>query len=175
MQSFNIDRLEDGFERLNRRLTRIANHADCAEDLIISWRQIMQADNREGVLAGTDKDLNPAPKLKYRSVGTPCKLTVAQRLGQHPQLWSGKYVGIGNYSGSLPNDNLSSSEYRKLDGPRLTPRKQFSRSITNYSTGHGRDTTNPNIWYAVGSWIGVVSVKGVHFVPCHSNCEGQEV
>ena len=111
--------------------------------------------------------------MKYRPVGTPQKLTVAQQLGQYPQLWRRKYAGTGKHSGLLPNINLSSSEYRKLDGPRLAPRKQFSRSITDYSTTHGPDTTNPNIWYAVGSWIEVVSVKGFHFLPCHFNGENQ--
>jgi len=61
MQNYNIDQLEDGFERLNRRLTRIANLPDYAEDLMLSWWRIMEADNREGVLAGTNKDGNPAP------------------------------------------------------------------------------------------------------------------
>ncbi len=173
VQTFDISALEDGFERLNRRLTQIANIADYAEPLMLSWRRRMEADNRDGILKGEDKDGNPAPKLKYRPAGKPQKITVAQRLGQHPQLWRGNYAGTGKYSGLLPNNNLSSSEYRKLDGPRLAPRWQFSRVISNYSTGHGRDTSNPNIWYAVGSWIEVVSVKGFHFLPCHFKGEGQ--
>ena len=100
-------------------------------DLLESWERLVEAGNRKGLLAGQDKDGHPAPPLKYRPKGEVRKLTLEQRLGQHPRKGRGKYYG-GVGAG------LTTAEYRLLDGPRDVPRKQFSRAITNASTSHGR-------------------------------------
>lgn len=168
-----ILRLDDaiaGVERLQRRIMAIHNIGQYAGPLMEHWERIIEADNRRGVLAGTDKDGNPADALLYRPV-TPGgkKLTVGQRLGQRPNLRRGRYAGIGDYSqyGILANNNLTTSEYRQRAGPRLAPRGPFSRAITNLATTSWPDDILPGVWYAQGAWVEVVSVKGVHFLPYH--------
>lgn len=178
---FNSDDLREGFERLSRRLVAISTIADHAGDLMEHWERVIEADNREGVLAGTDKDGGPAPPLTYRPLkqtlraiasGKPPKLSKAQRLGQRGNVRRGKYAGSGPMASGLHN-NLTSGEYRRLDGPRLAPRRQFSRAITNLVTGHGRDPANPRVWFAEGAWLDVVSRKGVRFLRFHFDGEGQ--
>jgi len=110
-----------------RRLTIFAHPNDpvlvaAVKELMESWERRLEEGNRKGVLAGLDKDGHPAPKPSYRPVN-PKKLTLSQRLGQRGNLRRGKYnpgVGAG----------LTTAEYRRLTGPCLAPRKQFSRSIT---------------------------------------------
>ncbi len=144
-------------DRVARRLRAIADFMKYAKPLMQSIERRIEEGNRKGVLAGMDKDGNLAPPLTYRPFSA-VKLTVAQRLGQRPNLRRGKYYG-GTGAG------LTTTEYRKLDGPRLAPRRQFSRSITNFATGHYRlDETS---WGAVGGWVEVVSRTGFHFLPVH--------
>jgi len=136
-----------------------------------AWERIIENDNRQGVLNGTDKDGQDAPLLRYRPVGTAKKLTVAQRLGQRPNLRRGKYAGTGPFVGIVANNNLTSKEYRKLDGPRLAPRRQFSRVITNLMPGSFRDATDRNVWHCVMAWRNVLTSKGKKFL--HYHFEGQ--
>jgi len=158
----------EGFDRLERRLTAIRDLHLWAgiHDLMERWERIIEQDNRMGVLANSDKDGKPAPPLKYRPKGGVIKLTVAQRLGQRPNKRRGIYTGAGDHASGI-NNNLTSTEYRHLDGPRLAPQKQFSRVITDLATGHGQDSDNPRIWFAEGVWVMVMSKKGVFFLKYH--------
>ncbi len=173
-------------ERLERRLNEIQGFMNEAGPLMKHWERIIEEDNRQGVLSGTDKDGNPAPPLQYRMSyhqrkalykGTgdlkPIKPTIQQRLGQRPNLRRGQYAGKGNYAtwGLLENNNLTSTAYRKLDGPRLAPRRQFSRVVTNLRTTSFQ-TEDKNVWIAQGAWRDVVSPKGVHFLPYHFDGSG---
>lgn len=163
----------DAIGRLKSRLLAIHNMADNLGPLMENWERLIEVGNRKGVLAGTDKDGNPAPTLSYRPfIRLGRKLTVAQRLGQHPNKRRGEYFGRGPAASGW-NNNLSSSEYRKLDGPRLAPRKQFSRVITNFMTGHYRDPSTPSKWVATGAWVDVVNVKGDKFLHYHFDGDGQ--
>jgi len=151
-------------ERVARRLRSVANFMNYAKPLMKSIERRIEEGNRKGILAGLDKDGNPAPRLTYRPIGTPLKLTVAQRLGQGSRRKRGEFSGFGPAASGL-NNNLTSAEYRRLGGKRLAPRDQFSRSITNFATGHYRlDETS---WGAVGGWVDVVSNTGFHFLPVH--------
>ncbi len=126
-------------------------------ELLESWERRLEEGNRKGVLAGTDKDGHPAPIPTYRPFN-PAKLTLAQRLGQSARLRRGRYnPGMGA--------NLTTAEYRRLTGPFLAPRKQFSRVVTNVETGHGRDPARPYVWFATLAWRDVVSRTGFHFLP----------
>ena len=83
-----------GCERIQRRLAAIEHVTDHAGDLMKHWRVLMEQGNLRGVLEGTDKDGNPMLPVTYRprfsranygGAGKPVKLTVSQRLGQHPR------------------------------------------------------------------------------------------
>lgn len=160
------------FDRLFRRLNLIRDIGNKAGPLMEHWERIIEADNREGVLAGTDKYGSYMLAVTYRPKKPGVKLTVAQRLGQHPRQRRGDSYGIGSHMSGV-NNNLTSSEYRRLDGPPLAPRRQFSRVITNLVTASWQDNNNPNQWYATGAWDEVVSAKGVHFLPFHFDGEGR--
>jgi len=161
-----------GCERIQRRLAAIEHVTDHAGDLMKHWRVLMEQGNLRGVLEGTDKDGNPMLPVTYRprfsranygGAGKPVKLTVSQRLGQHPRAQRGDFYGIGSHMSGF-NNNLTSAEYRKLDGPPLAPRRQFSRVITNFKT----TTFQPEehgYWVVIGTWDQVVSPKEFHFLP----------
>jgi hypothetical protein len=171
-----------GIERLERRLRECVGFMNEAKPLMEHWERIIEDQNRKGVLAGTDKDGDPAPLLVYRLTyaqrranyagARPVKLTLAQRLGQRPNLRRGRTAGYGTYAGILDNNNLTSTEYRKLDGPRLAPRRQFSRVITNLATSSWQ-TDDPNVWVAQGAWVDVVTPKGKKFLHYHFDGDGQ--
>src|SRR5271166_2492250 len=116
------------FDRVVRHLKGTRQLLDHAEPLMKYARLVIEEGNRRGVLEGTDKDGNPAPALHYRPV-TPGgkKLTVPQRLGQHPRKRRGDYAGKGWYPGLRLNNNLTIKEYRQLAGPYLAPRGVLSR------------------------------------------------
>jgi hypothetical protein len=150
----------EGFDELAKKLRRLRDPD--ASDLMEDWERVIVEDHRRGVLAGLDKDDQPMPPLKYRGGrGAPTKGRKKSQFGtvKHP-----------NNPGS--GGNLSTSQYRKLTGPRLAPRGEESRVITNLHTGHGRDAKT-NAWFAVGAWDRVVSKKGVPFLMFHFNGEGR--
>ncbi len=151
------------------RLVSITRIADHAAPLMENWERIMIADNLEGVLAGTDKLGQPAPPLRYRPKNAK-PMTAEQRLGQHPRKGRGEYYGKGTYAtfGLQPNNNLKTSEYQRLTGPRLAPRFQFSRVISNLKSGYGRrDDRNENRWFAECRWVEVVNKDGDRFLHYH--------
>ena len=147
-----------------KRLTLFAGPPDdpvlvrAMDDLLESWERLVEEDNRKGLLASQDKDGHPAPRLRYRPIGEVRKLTLEQRLGQHPRKGRGKYYG-GKKAG------LRSTDYRHLDGPRDVPRRQFSRAITNAAMTHGRVTGERHGWFVQLAWFDIVSRKGYHFLP----------
>lgn len=169
MFTFNPESMRDGLGSVYDRLVSITRIADHAGPLMEHWERIMIEDNLEGVLAGTDKMGQPAPPLRYRPVNAK-PMTVEQRLGQHPRKQRGDYYGKGSYKlyGLQPNNNLTTSEYRKLTGPRLAPRFQFSRVISNLQSGFGRrDDSNANRWFAECRWVEVVNKDGDTFLHYH--------
>jgi hypothetical protein len=162
-----------GVDRLQERLRRIADPD--ATPLMATFMRIIDDDNRKGVLAGTDMNGNPMIPVRYRPKLKPgqkaAQLTVAQRLGQKPNIKRGRYATFGSIGSGL-NNNLSSAEYRLLGGPPLAPRGQFSRVITNLLTDYDDSQRLSGKWEAWGYWDGVVSTKGVAFLKFHFNGEG---
>lgn len=139
-----------GVANLRRRLDKIENID--ATPLMVGFMRIVQDDNRSGVLAGTDKDGKPMTPVKYRP-RPPATRSGTRR--SSPAV--------------LPNDNLSSAEYRKLSGPPLAPRGVFSRVITNLVTGFLVDRSR-RAWTAVAGWADVVDPRGRQFL--HDHFEG---
>ena len=151
-----------GLTRLQARFAAIQNPD--ARPLIKTLMDVIHDDNREGVLAGLDKDGNTTPKVRYRPNTLRQKLTAAQRGNQHPSSRAGVY-------NAGPGGNLKSSEYARLDGPALAPRKQFSRVITNLLTDFDDSEAKDGRWTVWGYWDEVVSKKGYPFLIAHF--EGQ--
>jgi hypothetical protein len=161
--------------RIKARLNKIANLDPTP--LLVSWTLIMQDDNREKVLAGQDKDGNPLAPVTYRPVEDTEKhidIRTASssrlRLGQHhARKRDLLFGGMGPAASGLHN-NLTSSEYRRLDGPPLAPRSQFSRVITNLRLGQPIKEAE-NRWIAFCYWDEVVSTSGFSFLTVHFNGE----
>jgi hypothetical protein len=137
--------------------------------LLLNWERQMEAGNRKGVLAGTDKNGVPMIAVTYRPVGEARKkLTLGERLGQKQNKRRGEYGGMmAAQGGLLANNNLTSAAYRQLDGPPLAPRRQFSRTITNAVPGHYPDMIKPGVYYVELAWGEVVSPSGYHFLKVH--------
>ena len=126
MFTFDAPKLQAELGNLYAKLVSITRIADHAGPLMESWERIMVQDNLDGVLAGTDKDGNPrtaqlsAAQIRREAADrrtTPGPASRARR---------GLPAGLGNLVfrqyGLLANNNLATSEYRRLDGPRLAPR-----------------------------------------------------
>ncbi len=141
-----------GFDRLVQRLHGLKDPD--ASELMEDWEKIIYEGNRRGVLQGLDGHGNPMTPLKYRN----------GRGNAAKRNRSGRSFGKG---GGMRGDNLTSSEYRKLTGPRLAPRRLQSRAITNLVTAHGRDPANHCQWFAEGNWDNVVNADGEKFYMAH--------
>lgn len=140
----------NGFDRLRERLAKVAEPN--ATPLMISWMQIIDEDNRRGIMAGLDKDGNPMVPVTYR----PAPYGKLGRVHRRRQAYN---PGVGG--------NLSSREYRLLDGPPLAPRGMGSRVITNLKTGFGRTGPLDMLWEAYGYWDDVVDKVGKPFLHYH--------
>jgi len=163
-----------GCELIQRRLSEIAHVMDHAKDLMKHWEILMEEGNRRGVLI--DKtDMNGVPILAvtyrpsaaqkraiYAGTAKPIRPTLSQRLGQHPRMTRGEFSGVGDHQ-SGTNNNLTSTEYRKLDGPPLAPRRQFSRVITNFETTSFQPEEH-GYWLVTGQWKEVVDRNGNTFL-----------
>ncbi|SRR5579883_253174 len=139
-----------GLERLRARLARIADPD--ATPLMVAWMKIIDDDNRRGVLAGLDKDGLPLAPVTYRP--------------RPPGIQRHRKRGRGAYNAG-PGANLSSSEYRRLDGPPLAPRGVGSRVITNLKFRYGRAGPLDLNWAAIGYWDQVVDRRGNTFLHYH--------
>jgi hypothetical protein len=143
-------------------------HLD-ATPLMVAWQKIIVDDNRQGVLAGLDKDGVPMAPVKYRPASKPARLTTGQKLGAKGTA-RGKFGGFGPLASGL-HGNLSSGEYRLLGGPPLAPRGRYSRVITNLLTDHAK--LREGLWQVTYWWDEVVDVKGNPFLRYHFEGAGR--
>jgi len=155
---------------IDRLLARLAKVGDDlwvdASGLMVSLMKIIDDDNREGVLAGLDKDGVPMAPVTYRPKPTLTILrpTKAQENTTNARARRGAMAGFGPAAAGLHN-NLTSREYGRLAGPPLAPRGAFSRVVSNLATGYQRlDLAR---WEAYGYWHDVVSTGGVPFLHAH--------
>jgi hypothetical protein len=153
-----------GCERVERRLREISNIMDHAGDLMENWKRLVEEGNRRGILEDkTDKDGKPLLRVTYRPFRAR-KLTIGERLGQRANLRRGRHAGKGSYTQSvLDNNNLSTSAYRRLAGPPLAPREQFSRVVTNFETTSWQVEEHGH-WIVMGAWKEVVNKNGYAFL-----------
>lgn len=168
-----------GLDRIQARLSRLGSlsTADVAP-LGQRLERIMHEDNRKGVLEGTNKDGQPLKSVTYRPKPEGRTAFPGHNGGAQPTkarsggafgLPSGAFKGpkSATHAGTARNGNLTSAQYRRLDGPPLAPRYDKSRVITNYTTV---SDAPPGGWdghtlTVVGFWAEVVDVQGRPFLP----------
>lgn len=154
-----------GLDRINEGLRKLGDPD--ATDLMVTWMNVIDDDNRKGILAGLDKDGVPMAPVTYRPRAySPIKRlqpTKGQRGGMRANARKGGMLGAGatNYG------NLTSAEYRMLGGPPLAPRGQFSRVVANLQTTYGRTGPLDMQWFAAGFWDEVLDRKGKPFLQYH--------
>lgn len=171
--SFTIENI-GALDRLKARFQMLI--APDATDLMVSWMQLIKDDNRRGVLAGLNKDGNLMAPVTYRPaipkwdtrINIRAKSSAKFRNNQDPRkMHDLKFAGFGVHPAGL-NNNLDSYQYRRLTGPPLAPREQFSRVITNLLTAYmPLKPDGRNYWTAWGYWDEVVDEDGNPFLHYH--------
>ncbi len=134
-----------GLAKIEASLLKLAD-ADFGP-LMTVWEDILQEDNRRGVLQGIGGDSKPLEPVTYRP--KPVKsvdLTI------------------------LPNNNLTPSHYRTLGGQPLAPRGVESRVIANFRTASARLPSGN--WAVVGAWEGIADPQGRPFIGHHFEGRG---
>jgi hypothetical protein len=141
-------------------------------------------DNRRGVMLGQDATGKPAPPLKYRNAAaiqsgarsrTSGAFGVSTRIsssrvdpvtGNPVPLIRGQAPERRNLAGKvvvLPNNNLTTAQYKRLTGPRQAPRRDQSRIITNLTSK--TPVLHPWGWRLESTWADVLDAKGRKFLP----------
>lgn len=135
--------------------------------LLDNWAAVIVEGNRRGVLGGRDGFDNPMPALQYRN--GKGKRTANRKVPDYGRVYTSTpsnadYIPKGPYA-SGHDLNLTSSQYKLLTGPRLAPRRDESRVITQLYTEIRQ--VDDHTWEVVGAWGDVVSAKGVPFLMYH--------
>lgn len=148
---------------------------------LVDCGRIMVEGNRAGVLAGLNAAGQPAtPALRYRMGGGKPTAYRRNRFAQQrsPGAIGGK-AGTGaviryrsgggkfkpTHRGTqttAANNNLTTSEYRKLTGPFAAPRREHSRIITNFKVQTPLKMGD-DLWVVKGGWSDVVDTRGREF------------
>lgn len=130
--------------------------------LMDQWTDIMVEGNRRGVLSGVDGNDVPMPKLQYRT-GKGKKTANRRR----PKFGTNRFDTLVTVIG----DNLTTSQYQELTGPRLAPRLEASRIIRNLYKEVRYDGLRT--WTAVCYWDNVLSASGEPFYRYHFDGQGR--
>jgi hypothetical protein len=167
------------------RLNRVGMVRDLAtmRPLFDEIADVVYEDNRRGVMLGQDKDGKPAPPLKYRNaasiqsgarsrtsgqfgVSTRISSNINPATGRPDVLIRGQAPERRNLAGKvvvLPNNNLTTAQYKRLTGPRQAPRRDQSRIITNLTSK--TPVLHPWGWRLESTWADVLDAKGRKFLP----------
>ena len=151
----------NGLKRFSKRvdeLTRAANLSRpefkrAVQPILKELEQLNENDR----LKGLDRNGKPLPDVTYRPKGTVDKKR--SNAAKRP-----KFSARNNFG------NLSSSQYRKLDGPALAPRRKGSRVISNYVTG--MEFKNGQ-WQVRAGWKDILDTKGRPFLEFHLKGSGR--
>lgn len=174
-----------GLSNLIKRLGTFTDVRDLRvwEPLLNNLYGVIVEDNRKGVLQGLDKDGKPAPPLRYRNgAGRKTNARSVKRgtFGlQDASAYQGRGVARGSFTAktlgrvgltrvsrtTLPHNNLTTEEYKKLTGPRLAPRRDQSRVITNLVMLRHR--FERGMWVVTATWRDVLTPKGKQLLPMH--------
>lgn len=159
----------EALTRLVARFRALANGPTTDEWHVIGkiLSRVMAEDNRKGVLTGTDKDDRRMPPLKYRNgKAIRAKAREGKKLGKV----NGRFKGsdASPKFGKLSHNNLTTAEYQRLTGPRLAPRGDESRVISNYVQTYKVDRAgNRYSLIVTGKWKDVLTPRGDPLLPMH--------
>lgn len=150
------------FNKLLAKLNRLGNigYAEM-EPLLIEAEMILVEDNRKGVLSGMDVHGVSAPPLKYRGQRIHFPKVRARPAAKFGRVFA-QFQGTAG-------DNLTTAQYQQLNGPRLAPRGEQSRVITNFRTQHGQQG---GVYFVGGAWVNVVNKQGRPFLRYHFTGRG---
>jgi hypothetical protein len=157
-----------GIDRILAKLNRIKDLDPTP--VLRDWGKVIIEDNRAGVLGGKQYNDSPMAPVKYRPAEAKPTAFRSHKAGKFGTT-TGRFKGFapaGQESNAkvgrtvLPNNNLTTEQYKKLSGPPLAPRGDESRVIANlvlrepYKTG--------DRWVAEAYWADVVDAKGRPFL-----------
>lgn len=143
------------------------------EPLLDTVEKIYVEDNRRSILAGIDVNGNPLAPTTYRG----SRANLSRTLGGNVPSRRGMHFGATDpnaFKGFAAPlfGNLTTAEYKKLDGPPMAPRRENSRVITNFRTMRTR--TSKGRWEIGAGYIDVVARDGVtYFLPFHLEGRGR--
>lgn len=167
MSSLNPFVLWPGYERLARDLAALRDPD--LDPLFDAWLDLIVEDNRVGVLAGLDKDGAPLAPVTYRNGRVrPVKFRQGAAMGTRAGRFKGRRKGG---QGRLPNNNLTTEEYKLYDGGPLAPRGEHSRVIANLVKRTPRK--NKGVWEILCAWLDVLDPKGRALLPRHFEGRGR--
>lgn len=168
-------RYDDGGSR--RIAVMLAGLKPTASDwtaLGTALQKVVVEDNRAGVLAGLDRNGAPLAAVTYRTGGgvrARFRSVKSADFGTTTRRFKGFTRYSRPQSGILPNNNLTTSLYKRLTGPPLAPRREASRVITNLVT---RFNVDGSTLHVEGAWADVVDRKGRPFLRYHFDGIGQK-
>lgn len=144
--------------------------------LFAEWLDVIWEDNRTGVLSGLDKDGAPMTPVTYRNIRPPARaprFRTGDLTGKRVSRFKGRSGGTTDRFGRkrLPNNNLTTEEYKLHDGPPLAPRRERSRVITNLLKRTPR--REGGAWVVACAWGDVLDPKGRPLLPRHFTGKGR--
>ena len=158
------------------RFERLANPNPVL--LMETWSDIMDDDNRLGILHGTDGNGNPMVQVSYRPVNAKgekmkrgARLTVEQRLGQAPRTKRGRLPR----SDRLPRASITTSPVHRIASSTGLPWPPEAVQSCDHQLSHPLRRNPPERVGSGGAWIDVISTKGVPFLRFHFNGAGRLV
>ena len=147
-----------------------------ATPLMQTWMEIIEQDNRKGVMAGHDTaTAMQCLPVTYRPVGEPQKrLTDAQRNTSIGELRRGEFRGRGRQpmraNNNLTIGRVSPARRASAGSARAVLARHYESDLTGFTTprsNNGVPGESAGKWQAVGYWEEVVSTKGVPFLMAH--------
>jgi hypothetical protein len=161
-----------GYDRLLVRLQRL-RRVDY-QPLFDVFLDVIVEDNRAGVLSGLDKDGRAMAPVTYRTGrARRTRFRSGQAMGTRIGRFKGRHKGGMNarFVTRLPNNNLTTAEYKRLAGPPLAPRGDHSRVIANLVKRTPR--MEGGAWIVVCAWADVLDPKGRPLLPKHFEGRGR--
>jgi hypothetical protein len=140
------------------------NQKDAVAPLLADFYAVIVEDNRRGVMLGIDCHDKPAPPLKYRNAAKIQSAPRSMKSGLFGTQNEARFKGMAPRAAKmLPNNNLTTQQYKSMRGPRQAPRRDSSRVISNLR--FYRSEQIGNTWFAEAYWPEYLDAKGKPILP----------